>query len=375
MLFDTTVRRELARSFGATLVVLLTIVLTLGLVRTVGAAAQGRISAQDVLLLLGYSGVAQVAPLLALSMFVAVVHTLGRVWRDSEMVIWNSSGVSLMRFVKPVARTAWLVCLSVAALVLAVTPWVNQQAAELTQRYSERSDLSRVTPGVFQSSGDGRSVFFIEREREGSSEARSVFIHTQAQDRESLTTARSGRIESSDEGRFLVLNEGHRVDRNPRTTESFQGTFERAYIRVGDKPANSRPDVSPRVRSTWDLLGQPDAPDAAGELAWRFGLVLASANLLVLGIGLSVSNPRKPSNWGVLFALLSFVLYFNLINLSQSWVYGRQIPLWASLVILHGGVGALAWSLLLWRDHALGWKLMTGGRRLLGRPTTTRAAP
>ena len=42
MLFDTTVRRELARSFGATLVVLLTIVLTMGLVRTVGAAAQGQ---------------------------------------------------------------------------------------------------------------------------------------------------------------------------------------------------------------------------------------------------------------------------------------------------------------------------------------------
>ena len=54
MLFDTSVRRELARSFGATLVVLLTIVLTLGLVRTVGAAAQGRVSAQDVLLLLGF---------------------------------------------------------------------------------------------------------------------------------------------------------------------------------------------------------------------------------------------------------------------------------------------------------------------------------
>ena len=355
MLFDTTLRRELAKSFGATMVVLLTIVLTLGLVRTVGAAAQGRVSAQDVVLLLGYTGVAQVAPLLSLSMFIAVVHTLGRIWRDSEMVIWNTAGVSLARFVRPVFRMAWLVCLGVAVLVFVATPWVNRQASELTQRYLQRSDLSRVTPGVFQSSSDGRSVFFIERERDNDTEARSVFIHTQGEDRESLTTARSGRLEGRDDGRYLVLDRGHRIDRIAATGESFQASFEQASIRVGDRPNPVKPDVSPRTVSTWDLM-QSDAADARGELAWRFGLALASVNLLVLGVGLSVSNPRKPSNWAVLFALLSFVLYFNLINLTQSWVYARQVELWPALVVLHGGVALLAWGLLLWRDHALGWR-------------------
>lgn len=366
MLFDTTIRRELARTFGATLVVLLTIVLTLGLVRTVGAAAQGRVSPQDVLLLLGYTGVAQVAPLLALSMFIAVVHTLGRVWRDSEMVIWNSAGVSLMRFARPVFRTAWMVCLAVAVLVFVATPWVNRQAAELTQRYTERSDLSRVTPGVFQSSSDGRSVFFIEREREGSAEARSVFIHTQGEQRESLTTARSGRIETRDDGRYLLLENGHRVDRDPRTGESFQASFDVASVRVGDRPSQPRTTIAPRNTGTLELLMSPGTPEVGGELVWRFGMALASVNLLVLGIGLSVSNPRKPSNWGVLFALLSFVLYFNLINLTQSWVRTRQFEWPLALLLLHGGVAVLAWGLLLWRDQALGWRLLAQGRRAMG---------
>ena len=44
MLFDSTVRRELARGFGATLVVILTIVLTSFLIRTVGQAASGAIA-------------------------------------------------------------------------------------------------------------------------------------------------------------------------------------------------------------------------------------------------------------------------------------------------------------------------------------------
>lgn len=376
MLFDTTIRRELARTFGATLVVLMTIVLTLGLVRTVGAAAQGRVSAQDVLLLLGFSGISQLAPLLALSMFIAVVHTLGRVWRDSEMVIWNSAGVPLQRFMRPVGRMAWLVCLAVAALVFFVTPWMNRQAAELVLRYSERSDLSRVTPGVFQVSKDGRSVFFIERDREDTQEApttaRSVFIHSQSEQRETLTTANSGRLVAQPDGRYLALTQGHRVDREAGSAESMQASFARALVRIGDAPNTTRADVTPKTMATWDLLLMT-TPEAQGELAWRMGLALASLNLLVLGVVLSVSNPRKPSQWGVLFALLSFVVYFNLINLSQSWVQSQRMPLWLGLLALHGGVGVVAWSLLWWRSQSIGWRL--AGFMAWGRGHASRGAP
>ena len=45
-------RKELARSFGATLVVLLTIVMTMGLMKTLSLAAGGRVAPQDVLLVL-----------------------------------------------------------------------------------------------------------------------------------------------------------------------------------------------------------------------------------------------------------------------------------------------------------------------------------
>ena len=50
MLFDSSVRKELARTFGATLVVLLTIMLTNALIRTVGQAASGVVAPQDVVL-------------------------------------------------------------------------------------------------------------------------------------------------------------------------------------------------------------------------------------------------------------------------------------------------------------------------------------
>ena len=44
MLFDSTLRKDLSRSFGGTLIVILTIVLTMMLIRTLGMAAGGKVS-------------------------------------------------------------------------------------------------------------------------------------------------------------------------------------------------------------------------------------------------------------------------------------------------------------------------------------------
>src|SRR5512147_1152474 len=202
MLFDSSLRADLARSFGATLVVILTIVLTMFLIRTVGQAAVGRVSPQDVVLLLGYTALGHLPTMLALSLFVSVVATLGRMYRDSEMTIWFASGVGLSRFVRPVLRTSWPVLLVIGALALFVWPWVNQRANELKERFERRSDLSRVAPGQFQTSSDGKRVFFIDRDSEDGRTGRNVFILSNTPSSESVTSAKTGRIELEGEDRF-----------------------------------------------------------------------------------------------------------------------------------------------------------------------------
>lgn len=350
MLFDSTVRRELARSFGATLVVILTIVLTMFLIRTVGQAASGAVSPQDVVLLLGYVALGHLPTMLALSLFVAIVVTLGRMYRDSEMVIWFASGLSLTRFVRPVLHTCWPVLVVVALLLLFVWPWGNRSSLELRERYQQRSDLSRVTPGVFQTSGDGRRVFFIERDGADGVHARNVFILTREEGAESVTSARAGRLEAAGDERFLVLERGQRNEVDLKTGERTLSAFETYRVLAGEAAARSANERSPRTLPTVELLRRPSARNS-GELVWRLGLMLGAANLLVLGIGLAATNPRRASNWNLLFALLAFVVYYNLVNLSQSWVTGGRLGPGVALAGLHGGVFALALLLLWWRDH------------------------
>jgi lipopolysaccharide export system permease protein len=351
MLFDSTVRRELARSFGATLVVILTIVLTMFLLRTVGLAAKGTVSPQDVVLVLGYTALGHLPTMLSLSMFVAIVVTLGRMYRDSEMVIWFSGGVGLTRFVRPVLRTAWPVLLLTAVLLLIVWPWGNKNSYDLRDRYAQRSDLSRVAPGMFQTSSDGRRVFFIEREGTDTVNARNVFVLTQQDQGESITSARSGRIEAAGDERWLVLERGQRNDFDDKTGDRTLASFDSYRVLVQEKALREAEARPPRALPTLQLLREPTARNQA-ELAWRLGMLLATANLLLLGLGLAATNPRRPSNWNLLFALLAFVVYFNVINLSQAWVANGRLGLGAALAGVHGGAFVLALLLMWWREHA-----------------------
>ena len=95
------------------------------------------------------------------------------------------------------------------------------------------------------------------------------------------------------------------------------------------------------ARSTLSLLQQRSLPDLA-ELTWRVGLVLAAVNLVLLGLAVSSVNPRVGRSGNTLFALFSFVIYFNLLNLGQSWISSGQVTFAGLMLGLHGGVLLLA---------------------------------
>jgi lipopolysaccharide export system permease protein len=352
MLFDSTVRKEFARSFGATLMVLLTIIMTNFVIRTLGLAANGAVSPQDVVLVFTFLALGNLPTILALSLFVGVVISLGRMYRESEMAIWFSSGIGLTRFVAPVLATSWPVILLIAGLMLVVWPWSNRQSNDLRTRFEQRSDVMRASPGQFQTSADGHRVFFVEKA--GSAQAgggRNVFILSDLGTKESVAVSQSGKLENVGNDRFLVLESGHMQQVDNTTGEHTHIEFEHYRVHAGESSGAPSGTPSPRVLDTPDLIEAGGAANM-GELCWRLGLVFGATNLLLMGISLSATNPRRASNWSLLFAMLAFVIYYNLLNLTQAWVANGRLGLGAALIGLHGGAFLVALGLLWWRDHA-----------------------
>jgi lipopolysaccharide export system permease protein len=194
-------------------------------------------------------------------------------------------------------------------------------------------------------------VFFVEREGADTVNARNVFVLTQQEHGESVTTAHSGRLETVDDERWLVLERGQRNDTDERSGDRTLASFDSYRVLVQERVAQEAQARPPRALATLTLIGDP-TPRNQGELAWRFGMLLATANLLLLGLGLAATNPRRPSNWNLLFALMAWAVYFNLVNLTQAWVGNGRIGLGAALATVHGAAFVFALALMWWRDHA-----------------------
>jgi lipopolysaccharide export system permease protein len=82
-----------------------------------------------------------------------------------------------------------------------------------------------------------------------------------------------------------------------------------------------------------------------GELSWRLGLIFASLNFVVIGIAVSSVNPRVGRSANMVFSLFTFVIYYNLLNLGQSWIASGRFGFATYMLVLHGGIltAALFW--------------------------------
>jgi lipopolysaccharide export system permease protein len=350
MLFHSTIRKELARSFGATLIVLVTVVMTMTLIRTLGQASRGSFNPSDVMLVMGYNVLAFLPNIMTMGLFVATVSTLTRMYRDSEMVIWFNSGVGLGQLLRPILRFAWPVLLAVAGLALFVLPWSNQQVEDMKSTYESRGDLERVQPGQFQESGGGSKVFFIEKSLMAQQTASNVFIATTEAGKETVTTSRSGRVVTEGDDRFLLLENGQRLESQIGQTSLRVMAFESYRILAEQGVLGAKPEVPLNTVSTLTLLADP-TPVHLGEIAFRSGFALAALNLLIIALAATRVNPRVGRSWNLVFSLLAFQVYLNLLSLGQNWVASQQLSFVGFMLGLHGGVAVLAVLLLLKRHH------------------------
>ena len=317
MLFQSSIRRELARSFGATLVVLVTIVMTIVLIRTLGQASRGFIDPQDVMLFMAYAALGRMPTILTLSLFIALVGTLSRMYRDSEMVVWFTSGQSLASLLGPLFRFSWPVLLLISLMSLFVWPWTNQQSQDMKGRYESRGDLDRIAPGQFQESSSGNRVFFIDRTTSGNEKSNNnVFIAANEKGKSSVTTARSGRIEMKDGVQVLVLENGQRLESVNGKPALKISEFEQYGSNTGDVTPLSSDFIEAKLLSTRSLI-KAQTRGNLGELAWRLGLALAAINFVVLAVALASVNPRGGRSGNIIFVLLTFIVYNNLLNLGQ----------------------------------------------------------
>ena len=322
--FERAVIRECTGTAGATFIALFAILLTTQLIRLLSQAAGGKLVSEAVVALLGFGALTHLPILFSLTLFIAVLLTLSRSYRDSEMSVWFTSGLPLTAWVKPVLKFSAPLVAAIAVLSLLLSPWAQSKSTEYRQRMDTRDDVARVSPGVFKESASGGCVFFVEAASSASDSGeegavRNIFISSVQHGRLGIMMSSHGYTESMPNGdRFVVLVNGRRYEGTPGSPEYRVMEFERYAVRIETKEARGIEQTTKSL-PTWALLkGGSNA--GKGEVLWRVGLPLAAFNLALLAIPLSFVNPRAGRTNNLVLALLTYMFYSNLISVCQAWV-------------------------------------------------------
>jgi lipopolysaccharide export system permease protein len=340
MIFHRALLREFAGLAGAVFMTLFAIAVTTRLIRLLGQAAGGKFPSDAVFAFLGFFALGALPVLLSLTMFISVLLTMTRSWRDSEMVIWFSAGQPLTAWLKPVMLFALPQIAVIAALSLFISPWAAQMGAQYVTQLQARDDVSRVNPGVFGETGNKERVYFVESMSGDATTVQNVFVSSVQQQKSGVSMSRVGRTETAPNGdRFIVLEDGRRYEGAPGDEQYRVMEFQRYAARI-ETAESKEPQLSHKSMTTAQLLASP-SPVNLGEVLWRVGIPVSAAILVLLAIPMSFVNPRAGRSVNLLFALFTYIVYSNLLSVSQARVAQGRMDFGIGLWLVHAAMIAL----------------------------------
>ncbi|XLM19646.1 LptF/LptG family permease, partial [Chromobacterium piscinae] len=138
MVFQKSLTRELTFTALGVFVVLLAIIVSTQAINLLGRAAEGQIANEAITALIGFWTLGFFPVLMILTVFVSVLVVLTRTWRDHEMVVWLSAGLSLRDWIWPIMRFALPLAILVAGVTLFVGPWADQRSQDYAEIIKRR---------------------------------------------------------------------------------------------------------------------------------------------------------------------------------------------------------------------------------------------
>jgi lipopolysaccharide export system permease protein len=272
--------------------------------------------------------------LLSVALFLTVLLTLSRWYRDSEMIVWFTSGVSLTAWLRPILLFAAPFLVAILALSLYLSPWAEQRKLEYERQLESKDDISVITPGLFREFPRANLVVFVESINPFDQTVRNVFLHSVEEKQDATTVAARGRLETLPNGdRFIVLENGRRYQGQPGSADFRVVEFEKLGRRIEPAEVRAIP-VSSKAIPTPALV-VTDGHLERAELFWRISVPISALVLTLLAVPLAYVNPRMGRSFNFIAAIFLYMVYSNCLNIVQSLIAQGKLDFWWGLAIPH----------------------------------------
>ena len=312
--------REVLLTFAATVVVLLAMVLTHRLANYLNQAAAGVLAQESILKLLGLQAIRFLVVLMPVGLLLAIMLTLGRLYRDNEITAMTACGVGPGSIYRPLFLLTVPMAAALTALSLVVVPLSMELQDEVQARARQDAQISVFSPGTFREVLGGEHVIYVGEIGEDKKELRAIFIQSRIPNGVAITTAQSGHQEfdSRSGARFLVLNDGYRYEGNPGLGNYRGVRFQRLAVRVDTVPMEEKRQKKETV-PTIELLASDDPSDRS-ELQGRLSGPISLFLIAFIAPLLARTNPREGRYGRVVAGVLIYTIYMNLLEMSRAWL-------------------------------------------------------
>lgn len=346
MIISRYLMKEVLTTLLAVTFVLLLIFLSQQLVRYLGYAASGKIAANLLLQIIGFSIPTLLALLLPLGLFLGIILAYGRLYADNELRVLHACGLGILRLTKITGSLAVGVVLVVAYLMLWLNPILAADKQKALTQGSADHLLETLMPGRFQATNDGRRVVYVEQLSRNRKTAHNIFIAEQGaaidENRTHWTVLSASEgyqaVDAETYQALVVAKDGYRYEGAPGQNNYKIIQFKKYAIRIPGIHLDGLRQVQEAI-PTLKLLQNHSDPEDVAEWQWRLSIPLSALLLALLAIPLSQVKPRQ-GRYAILFpAILIYIVYMNLLFVGRNMLEQKTLPLglglwWVHLVII-----------------------------------------
>ena len=348
--------KEIAQTLFAVCLVLMLIGLSGQLVKVFSDVAAGTLSVNTVMMVLGLKSLKMLLVVLPLSLYLAVLMTLGRFYQNNEMAAISASGISQIYIVQVVLSFAFLFSIMVGIFSFQITPWANGMYQEVFTKSKSSSELEGMSAGRFKEASAGAGVIYVEGFNDKHTQMQGVFIQQRLKNNAELVIrANTGyrEINSETGDQFMVLENGVRYQRTYGKLDYTVIEFERHGVRIGEKSSVTKYKKHTAI-PTLELI-KKNEPVYRAELHSRLSPVLLSLLLAALAVPLSQTSPRQGSYIRLGLGLLMYIVFTNLLQVGKSWITQDKVPAVVGLWWVYAIMLCLVIALLM---HQLGFRYL-----------------
>ncbi len=184
--------------------------------RVLGQAADNQYGRHVVFDLIALGAIMNFSVIVPVSMLLAVVLTLGRLYHDSEMAALQACGFGPARLLPPLMLFAAVIAVGLGWLTFFQVPAADKEVQLLRQSAIKEAQFGQLDAGRFRSFSGGDAVFYAERVDEDGV-LHNVFVQRQSAGRIEVALADSATYTkgAADGTHLVTLYNGRRYEGEP----------------------------------------------------------------------------------------------------------------------------------------------------------------